>query len=90
MATRNTRFKHFWLTAEASEWEGLWDKGVFKKWKRLDLLKNDHIFRADTFTKLSGPPKLELLIASRHVLLYEVSRWRKERTMIKISLRLPA
>jgi hypothetical protein len=46
--------------------------------------------RADTSTKLSDQPKLELLIASRHVLLYEVSRWRKERTMIKISLRLPA
>ena len=28
--------------------------------------------------KLSDPPKLELIIASRHVLLYEVSRWRKD------------
>ena len=34
MAMCNVRFKPFWLTEEASEWEGLWDKGVFKKWKR--------------------------------------------------------
>ncbi len=27
MAMCNARFKPFWLTAEASEWEGLWDKG---------------------------------------------------------------
>jgi hypothetical protein len=38
--------------------------------------------RADEFTKSSDPSKLELIIASRHVLLYEVSRWRKERTVI--------
>ena len=38
--------------------------------------------RADTFTKLSDQPQLVPLIASRHVLLHEVSRWRKERTMI--------
>jgi hypothetical protein len=37
------------------------------------------------FAKLSGQPKLELFIALRHVLLYEVSRWRKGRTIYKIS-----
>jgi hypothetical protein len=26
---RNARVKSFWFTTEASEWEGLWDKGVF-------------------------------------------------------------
>jgi hypothetical protein len=77
----------FWLTAEASEWEGLRDKGFFKKWKRSDRLKKTIVFlRADTFTKLRGQPKLELLIALRHVLLYEVSRWRKERTLQNFSL----
>jgi hypothetical protein len=31
IAMRNARFKLFWLTEEALEWEGPWDKGVFKK-----------------------------------------------------------
>ncbi len=44
MAMRNARFEPFWLTAEASEWEGLWDKGAFKNWNRSDLLKNDRVF----------------------------------------------
>jgi len=39
MVMRNARFKPLWLTAEVSEWEGLWDKGVFKKWKRSVLLE---------------------------------------------------
>ncbi len=37
MAMRHARFKPFWLTAEASEWEALWYEGVFKKWKRSAL-----------------------------------------------------
>jgi hypothetical protein len=47
----------------------------------------------DMFTNLNNPPKLELLVAARHVLLYEVSKWRNEGTVIKISLlffRLPS
>jgi hypothetical protein len=46
VAMGNARFKPFWLTAEASEWEGQFDKGVFKKGKRSvsDLLKNDRVF----------------------------------------------
>jgi hypothetical protein len=44
MSMFNARFKSFWLTVETSEWEGLWDKGVFKKWNRSDLLKNDRVF----------------------------------------------
>ena len=41
MAMCNARFKPFWFTAEASECEGLWDKGVLKKWNRSNLLKNE-------------------------------------------------
>ena len=44
MVMYNVRFKPFWFTAEASEWEGLWGKGVFKKWKRSDHLNNDGVF----------------------------------------------
>ncbi len=50
---------------------------------RPDLLKNDRVFTSRhtvTFTKLNDPPKLDLFITSRNVLLYEVSRWRKEKT----------
>jgi hypothetical protein len=90
MAMHNARFKPFWLTAEASEWEGLWDKGDFKKWNRSDLLKNDRVFTNRYVSKLSGRPKLELLITLRHVLLYEASKWKKGKTIYKISLRLPA
>ena len=43
IAMSKVQFKSFWLSA-TSEWEGLWDKGVFKKWKRSDLLKNDPVF----------------------------------------------
>jgi len=28
VAMRNLRFKPFWLKAEGSEWQGLWEKGV--------------------------------------------------------------
>ena len=41
---RNPRFKPFWLRAEGDEWQGLWQKGVFKKWNRSDLLPNDRVF----------------------------------------------
>jgi hypothetical protein len=38
----------FWSTGstlcDLCKWEGLWDKGVFKKWNHLDLLKNDRVF----------------------------------------------
>jgi hypothetical protein len=57
MAKRNARFKPFWLTAEASEWEGLWDKGVFKKWKRSDLLKNDRVFTSRHVHKIKRSAK---------------------------------
>jgi hypothetical protein len=43
MVMCNARFKFFWVTAETSEWQGQWDKGTFKKWKRSDLLKNDRV-----------------------------------------------
>jgi hypothetical protein len=35
---RNARFRSYWMQAEEKEWQGLWDKGVFKKWSRKDLL----------------------------------------------------
>jgi len=76
MEMRNTRFKSFWLTTETSKWEGLWDKGVFKKWNFSDLLKNDRVFTSRYVYKLSGQSKLGL--------------WRKGKTIYKISLRLPA
>ncbi len=39
-AIRNLKFKPFWLTTEETEWSGLWEKGVFKKWNRKDFLPN--------------------------------------------------
>ena len=47
----NLKFKPFWLTAEETEWSGLWEKGVFKKWNTKDL--TTEFSQADTFTKLS-------------------------------------
>ena len=44
MSMINTRFTPFWFIKEVWEWEGLWDKGVFKKWKSSDLLQNDRVF----------------------------------------------
>jgi hypothetical protein len=44
MSMCNARFKTFGLTTEASEWEVLWDKDVFKKWNHSDLLKNNRVF----------------------------------------------
>ena len=44
VAMRNPRFKPFWLRSEGDEWQGLWEKGVLKKWNRSDLLPNDRVF----------------------------------------------
>jgi hypothetical protein len=32
------------MEAEEDEWSGLWNKGVFKRWNKSDLLKNDRVF----------------------------------------------
>jgi len=42
-AMRNLKFKPFWLTTEETEWSGVWEKGVLKKWNRKDLLPNDRV-----------------------------------------------
>jgi hypothetical protein len=57
MVMRNTRFQPFWFTAEASEWEGLWDKDVFKKWNRSELLKNDRVFTSRYVYKIKRSAK---------------------------------
>jgi hypothetical protein len=57
MAMRKARFKPFWLTVEASEWEEVWDKGVFKKWNRSDLLKNDRAFTSRYVDKIKRSAK---------------------------------
>jgi hypothetical protein len=57
MSMCNARFKPFWLTVEALEWEGLWDKGVFKKWNRSDLLKNDCVFTSRYVYKIKRSDK---------------------------------
>ena len=44
VAMRNPLFKPFWLRSEGDEWQGLWEKGVLKKWNRSDLLPNDRVF----------------------------------------------
>jgi hypothetical protein len=44
VAMRNARFRPYWIQAEEKEWQGLWEKGVFKKWSRKDLLSNDRVF----------------------------------------------
>ena len=51
-AMRNARFRPYWMQAEEKEWQGLWDKGVFKKWNRKDLLRNDRIFTSRYVYKL--------------------------------------
>jgi hypothetical protein len=37
VAMRNARFRPDWIQAEEKELQGLWEKGVFKKWSRKDL-----------------------------------------------------
>ena len=44
VAMRNARSRPYWIQAEEKEWQGLWEKGVFKKWSRKDLLSNDRVF----------------------------------------------
>jgi Reverse transcriptase (RNA-dependent DNA polymerase). len=39
-------------TGGGKEWQGLWDKGVFKKWSRKDLLSNDRVFTSRYVYKL--------------------------------------
>ena len=51
-AMRNARFRPFWMQAEEEEWKGLWEKGVFKKWKRTDLLPDDRVFSSRYVYKL--------------------------------------
>ena len=38
VAMRNARFRP-WIQAEEKEWQGLWDKGAFKKWSRKDVTR---------------------------------------------------
>ena len=57
MVMGNARFKPFWLTAEASERKGLWDKGMFKKWKRSDLLKYGRVFTSRYVYKIKRSAK---------------------------------
>ncbi len=54
---RNQKFKPFWLAAEEDEWDGLWDKGVFKRWNKSDLLKNDRVFTSRHVYKLKRNAK---------------------------------
>ena len=49
---RNRCFAPYWIQAEEQEWQGLWEKGVFKKWDRKDLLQNDRIFTSRYVYKL--------------------------------------
>ena len=57
VAMRNPRFKPFWLKAEADEWAGLWQKGVFKRWLRSDLLSNDLVFTSKYVYKIKRSAK---------------------------------
>ena len=57
IAMRNPRFKPFWLKAEADEWAGLWEKGVFKQWRRSDLLPNDRVFTSRYVYKIKRSAK---------------------------------
>ena len=57
VAMRNPRLKPFWLKAEGGEWQGLWEKGVFKKWKRSDLLPNDRVFTSRYVYKIKRSAK---------------------------------
>ena len=57
VAMRNPRFKPFWLRAEGDEWQGLCEKGVFKKWNRSDLLPNDRVFTSRYVYKIKRSAK---------------------------------
>ena len=54
------------LRAEGDEWQGFWEKGTFKKWNRSDLLPNDRVLPADTFTRSSDPQRRGMHTGSRH------------------------
>eukprot|EP00961_Rhodomonas_salina_P294095 3934273-Rhodomonas_salina.1 len=43
-AMQQERFLDFWLDAEKAEWDGLWSRQCFKKWKRSELAPNDLVF----------------------------------------------
>jgi len=66
VAMRNPRFKPFWLRAEGGEWQGLWEKGVFKKWKRSNLSINDRVFTSRTIRASSIRPASEDLDPPSH------------------------
>ena len=57
VAMRNPRFKPFWLRAEGDEWQVLWEKGVFKKGNRSDLLPNDRVFTSRYVYKIKRSAK---------------------------------
>jgi hypothetical protein len=57
VAMRNPRHKPFWLRAEGDEWQGLWEKGTFKKWNRSDLLPNDRVFTSRYVYKIKRSAK---------------------------------
>lgn len=42
-AMKHTQFREFWLQAEKDEWDGLWKRGCFKKWKHSNLRPNDRV-----------------------------------------------
>jgi len=56
-AMRNLKFKPFCLTWEETEWSGLWEKGVFKKWNRKDLFPNDRVFTSRYVYKIKRNAK---------------------------------
>jgi hypothetical protein len=45
------------LTAQEAEWAGLWDKGVFKRWNKSDLVKNGRVFSNRYVLKLKHNAK---------------------------------
>jgi hypothetical protein len=46
------KLKRSWIQAEEKEWQCLWEKGVFKKGSRKDLLSNDRVFTSRYVYKL--------------------------------------
>eukprot|EP00961_Rhodomonas_salina_P048465 650667-Rhodomonas_salina.1 len=46
------RFKDFWLDSEKTEWNGLWERCCFKKWRHCDLLPNDSVFGSSYHYKI--------------------------------------
>jgi hypothetical protein len=52
LAMRKARFRPNCIQAEEKEWQGLWEKGVFKKWSRKELPSNDRVFTSRYIYKL--------------------------------------